>query len=394
MPKPSLPFDRRQFLVAALAGIAGGFKTTHADLRAVVDVPLKIDAIRILTIRGKNYCLVTSGKHQGIVEANSRVPALLSVFKELVNPFFLGKDARDISILIDDVYRYGRNYKYAGMPFWNAVANVELAVLDMLGRFMKQPVSNLFGTPLRTDIEVYISRFNRDNSGANEVEQVTRSLEITGAKATKLKVGRRLSDTAKQTRRDREMIDIARERWGNNVTILVDANSSYTAEEAIDIGRHFQDNGVAFFEEPCLWQDYRSTKQVADELTMPIAGGEQDNSLYQFRELAVDRVVDIIQPDIYYNGGFQRLLRVAEIASAAGMECTPHTPRTGPAAAPLLQAVSLISNLGRFTEYREAPEVHDGRVTIPSAPGFGGASLVSQQDIASGRLVLESRLET
>lgn len=398
--------NRRQLL---LASGAAAIAATHAPRAAFsfenaieptaakqateqVAEPLPIESIRIVEIRGRRYCHVTSGKHSGLVEANSRVPALLSIFRELVNPFFLGKDAREIVSLVDRVYLAGRNYKYAGMPFWNPVANVELAVLDLWGRVTEQPAEAFFGKRLRSEVDVYISRFNRENSAHDEVRQVTRSLEKTGARATKLKIGKRLSNDAQQTKRDKEMIRLARETWGDDVTILVDANSSYTADEAIDMGRHLEQYNVAFFEEPCLWQDYRSTKQVADALDIPVAGGEQDNSLYQFRAMAADRIVDILQPDLYYNGGFLRLIRVAAIARLHNIDCTPHTPRTGPAAAPLLQAVSLVPNLGRFTEYREAEDVHDGKVQIPTAPGFGGATLASQRELTNAKEILRSSL--
>lgn len=63
---------------------------------------------------------------------------------------------------------------------------------------------------------------------------------------------------------------------------------------------------------------------MADALTLPVAGGEQDSSLRRFRWMIEHRAVDIVQPDICYFGGFIRSIRVARMAAAAGMDCTPH----------------------------------------------------------------------
>ena len=67
---------------------------------------------------------------EGIIAANSKLPDIISLLERLVAPYFLEKDVRDLDALVDGVYTHNRNYKYAGMPFWNSVAHVELAILE------------------------------------------------------------------------------------------------------------------------------------------------------------------------------------------------------------------------------------------------------------------------
>ena len=84
-----------------------------------------------------------------------------------------------------------------------------------------------------------------------------------------------------------------------------------------------------FYEEPCRFDHLEETKAVADALRIPVAGGEQEFSEYGFRWMIANRGVDIVQPDLHYHGGFIRSMRVARMAHAAGMLCTPHMSGSG-----------------------------------------------------------------
>ncbi len=115
----------------------------------------------------------------------------------------------------------------------------------------------------------------------------------------------------------------------------------------------------------------RGTKKVTDALKMTVAGGEQDSSLWQWREMIESRILDHVQPDVSYNGGFVRTLRVARMAEKAGMQITPHSPTTLPRAAANLHLCAVVPNLGPFQEYRAYGSVENGKVTIPTSAGLG-----------------------
>jgi len=85
----------------------------------------------------------------------------------------------------------------------------------------------------------------------------------------------------------------------------------------------------AFYEEPCEFDRLEETKAVADALTIPVAGGEQEFSEYRFRWVIANRGLDVVQPDLHYYGGFIRSLRVARMAHEAGLLCTPHMSGSG-----------------------------------------------------------------
>ncbi len=343
------------------------------NLRNTFSEPVRIRSVEGIRVGEDLFVRVQSTEGAVGLAAGNRLLDLLSLLKRRVIPFFVNKDARELESLIKGVYTHQSNYKYAGMPFWNAVAHVELAVLDMLGKIGRRPAGALLGRVRRTEIPVYISRFNRNSTPEQEVNAARRALARTGARAVKLKVGLRMRNSPAQSRRDRAMIELARRTLGDGVAIYVDANGSYTPREAIEFGRFLQQHQVGFIEEPCPWEEHEQTKQVADALEMTLAGGEQDSSLPRWRWMIRNRAVNLIQPDVYYNGGLLRTLRLANMARAAGLSITPHSPKTGAAATPMLHLASVVPNIGPHQEYRESNEVRRGVVQIPTGHGLGFA---------------------
>jgi L-alanine-DL-glutamate epimerase-like enolase superfamily enzyme len=311
-------------------------------------------------------------------QVDDYIPILL----RRVVPHFIGKDARDLEALIDSVYI--ANYKMAGQAFWAPVAYVEQSLFDLLGRTVKKPVGSLLGGVIKKEIPVYLSGSGRETTAEQEVDVYVQGIERTGAKAVKFKIGGRMSRNADAyPGRTETMMKLARKRLGGSITIYVDANGSYNAAKAIEIGRMLQDLGVKFFEEPCPWEELGETRKVADALEMPVAAGEQDASLWRFQWMIQNRVMDIVQPDLNYNGGFIRAARVARMARASNMPIVPHNPQTGASAVNILQFASATPNIGPYMEDpHRGPEkaeswyapnffIRNGTVKVPEGPGLG-----------------------
>ncbi|MEZ4680615.1 MAG: mandelate racemase/muconate lactonizing enzyme family protein [Caldilineaceae bacterium] len=271
----------------------------------------------------------------------------------------------------------------AGVAFWNCVSHVEFALLDLLGKLTNKPVAELFGPILRDTIPVYLSSMRRDTTPEQEVEWVGARLAQTGANAVKLKIGGRMSQNADAwPGRTEALVALARKTFGADVAIYVDANSSYDGPTAIEVGRMLEAHGVGWLEEPCPFEHYEATKAVADALKMPVVGGEQDTNLHHFAWMITQRGVDMLQPDLLYNGGMIRTLRVAHLAAAAGMTVAPHSPKNDPLAAYMLHFAAIVPNLGPHQEWRAVKEdnpgwygpifsVQDGVVALPKGPGLG-----------------------
>lgn len=355
------------------------------DLRKAFPEPVPIRSAELLRTQGELLLVVTAADGtRGVTVCNDRMQHLTSLLRGLVLPHFVGKDARDLAALADNAYRLNSNYKYAGMPLWNCIGSVEIACWDLLGKTVRKPTYALLGQPVRQAYAVYVSDFDRDSEPQKVFERMQEKLAATGATGVKIKVGGRMRNTPADDARTRRLVPLARKMFGDAVTIYADANGSYTAREGIEIGRLLEDHGVAIFEEPCNFEDEDGLRAVNQALTkLKLAGGEQDTSLYKFQRLAQTGVYDVLQPDLYYNGGLLRALQVAKIAEATGKTIAPHTPKADPLIAPFWQFAALVPNLYGLQEfvldhgeatgswYTPAVRVAGGAMKIPATPGLG-----------------------
>lgn len=331
----------------------------------------------LVRVRSKDGATGLAAGHPDILETT------WPILTRRVAPFFVGKDARDLEALVDGVYLADSNYKWQGLPFWVPVASVELAVLDLLGHVARKPIGDLLGGVQRREIAVYRASGNRGNTPEAELEYLQKLVAETGARAIKFRLGARMRYDDASTRRDLALIPLTRKTFGDGMAIHADANGSYDVATAVRIGRLMQDHGFAFLEEPVPFDYYDETKEIADALPIPVAGGEQESSLRRFRWMIEHRGVDVVQPDLFYFGGLIRSIRVARMAAVAGMSCTPHMSDGGLGYLYVAHYASCVPNAGPFQEYkgRDAAlpvssasstlRCVNGMLTVPADPGLG-----------------------
>ena len=167
------------------------------------------------------------------------------------------------------------------------------------------------------------------------------------------------------------------------MTIYADSNGSYSTEKAIEVGKLLEEYNIDFYEEPVPFDWYEETRQVADNLKIPIAGGEQEPSLHQFRWLIGNHALDIVQPDIFYFGGMIRSMKVALMANALGKVCIPHISGSGLGYLYMMHFVSVLPNAGPYHEFKGFnPNIpiqcetsnlttNNGSIKVPTGPGSG-----------------------
>jgi len=347
--------------------------------------PVIIGSMELLYHDGNFLCRVASkdGATGISVGHNQKMPSLYTMFISRIQPFFIGKDARDLDELLDDVYVYESNYKFQGLGLWLPLATAEFAILDMLGQISGKSIGELIGTIQHTHVNVYQANNFRGKSTEESIEGIRRQVEETQAKALKFKVGGRMSNREEPPGRTEKLIPIVRETFGDEMEIYADSNGSYDKDEAIRIGRIMEQYRLDFYEEPVPFDWYEETKAVADALAIPIAGGEQESSMHSFRWLIGNDALQIVQPDLFYFGGMIRSMKVARIAETAGKSCVPHISGTGLGCLYMLHFVSALPNAGPYHEFkgfnRQLPmhcptaplESVGGRVKVPSGPGLG-----------------------
>ncbi len=346
--------------------------------------PVIIESIRLLK-KEKDYLVHVRSRDgaEGVSLTNPpRAEYLDHILQQLVIPFFIDKDARDLERLLRELYRWKSNYKMYGLAFWSPQAWVEFAILDMLGRIVNKPMGALLGSIVRKEVPFYVASGRRDTTPAQEVEYLQKLLAQSGAKALKFRVGGRMSENEDaMPGRTEALIPLVRKTFGNSIDIHADANSSYDPAEAIRVGRLLEEIRVVHYEEPCEFDHFDEIKAVADALTVPVACGEQEFSHWRFRWMIANRGADITQPDLYYYGGMIRSIRVARMAEAAKMPVSLHISG-GFGFVYMLHFASCVPNLGRYQEYKLGTEaygswfdpairVRDGKMSIPTGPGAG-----------------------
>lgn len=403
--------NRRGFLASALVGGAGvafpgcsappavaapaaSSKANYAKLdevlkqpvlkRQLFSTPVIIETIELLRRDDSFLCRVRSkdGAVGISVANNSQQRSLYPIQVNRLQPFFLGKDARDLETLLEEVYVYQSNYKMQSLALWVPLATIEFAILDMLGRIANKSMGQLFGDIHNPKVAVYRANGERDVTAEAVMENLKRQVVESQAKALKIKIGGRMSHVEYPAGRSEKLIPMVRKEFGDQMVCYADSNGSYDVAEGIKFGRLLEEYKFAFYEEPVPFDWYEETKAVTDAVNIPVAGGEQEASMHAFRWLIANDALDIVQADLYYFGGFIRSMKVARMAAAMGKVHTPHISG-GLGYLYMIHFVSAIPNAGPYHEFKglsqavpfecktSSLKTEDGVVTVPTGPGSG-----------------------
>lgn len=295
-------------------------------------------------------------------------------------PRLVGQNALDSRVLQDrlfyDCIKTGPDGALAA-----ALAAVDVALWDLKGQILGQPIYRLLGGAWRTALPFYASI---GNNAERTVEQVARAVEAWLPLRPALVKIRFDGD---KTQRDTDLSgDIAkaravRELVGPDFPLAFDANNTYSVPGALRVGRALEELGYTWFEEPVAHLHTRSFETLAAKLDIPIAAGEQEYTLRGIQTL-IDAGVSILQPDIAKTGGFTGLCDMAALAKGAGVDFVPHQtqPMLGHTANLHFVASLLHSHFpcewndpsGQQNSVLKTPVTpQDGSFHLSEAPGLG-----------------------
>ena len=302
-----------------------------------------------------------------------------------VAPWALGADEAGIDALVDRIPE--REHKFPGSYLYRAICGLDTALWDLRGKREGKSVCELIGGRPRA-LRVYASSMKRDITPEQEAARFVRLRAEHGYDAFKFRVGAECGhDVDEWPGRSEAIVPAVRKALGDDVALLVDANSGFSPPRAIEIGRLLEDHGVCHFEEPCPYWELEQTRAVAEALELDVTGGEQDCEIPTWRRMIEMHAVDIIQPDVCYLGGLTRTLRVAALGAGAGLPCTPHSANLSMVTLFTMHLLGAIPNAGKYLEFsiegadyypwqyglfRNDPYVvRNGSVRIPDEPGWG-----------------------
>lgn len=324
------------------------------------------DALQVLDTRGT--CSITVETDQGVSGTSSiyfgRGAAVPGVLAKMVNeelgPAVVGEDPFMIRGIRDKLWRETDYHGSVGLALFG-IAGIDLALWDFAGRALEQPVWRLLGA-YRDKVPTYamVGWLNYDVDGLKGI--VTKALE-QGFRGIKMKVGAPTLDE------DVARIEAVRSVMERDHLLMVDANQALSVQEALTRGRVFEELGCYWFEEPIRADNIDGLEHLARELTIPIATGENNYGLAQFRQLFERRAVDIVQPDIRRAGGLTECLEVGLTAKSFDI---PYASHGGGAHLHVLAALpnAIFLESGVLAEDSEV-KLDDGCYPLPETPGLG-----------------------
>jgi L-alanine-DL-glutamate epimerase-like enolase superfamily enzyme len=257
---------------------------------------------------------------KGVGECTVReIPnAHASVINTLFKPLLIGSDPIDNEVLWNSMFATLRTRGHNSGVFFEALAGVDCALWDLRGKYLHMPVYRLLGGSRNKKIRAYASSilFGEDPKGL-----ATRLVEM-GHKQIKIKVGLGYDKDVSNVKAIRDIL-------GYEVEIVADANSAYSAFDAIKLGRQLERYEIKWFEEPVAPDNLDGYIEVARALDIPVAAGESHFSRYAFLDMMKRRAVDIIQPNVGRSGGITECKKILGMAEAFNIQYAPHTGLSG-----------------------------------------------------------------
>ncbi len=285
----------------------------------------------------------------------------------------VGQDAEDIEGLWQRMYFHTNRYGRRGAAI-HAISGVDMALWDLRGKSLGQPVCQLWGGAQRTAIRAYASYLFGETP--DETFRLAQEAKRLGLAAVKFGWGPFGADA----QGDRDHVEAARRAVGDDCELMVDAGCKWDAATALSRAKLLEPLGIRWLEEPLSQDDLRGYAELCSQSPIPIAAGEGEVTRYGFADL-IERGVHVLQPDVAICGGLTVCREVSRMCQAAGRRAVPHCFSTGVNLAASLHWMAACG--GDLVEYclrpsplmrrlvRNLPPLVDGHVDVPDGPGLG-----------------------
>ena len=292
--------------------------------------------------------------------------AVCNAIEESLAPLVVGQDPLRIEHLADVMQRGTMIWGRRGLGMF-AISGIDIALWDLLGKLRNAPLYELLGGARRPRLPVYASLMRYDSPK-----------DVAAACTSFVKQGFRM---LKLHQTDVDSVRAAREAVGPDVELMLDVNCPWTPAEALAMARALAPYRLFWFEEP-VWppEDYAGLAEVTRETDTPIALGENESTLFGFREIMERRAADILQPSITKVGGITEFRKIAALAQAANRPIAPHSFYFGPGLAATLHMaatwggstpVEFPTGEHETSFLTEPIRPRDGYVELPQGPGLG-----------------------
>ena len=258
-----------------------------------------------------------------------------AVIQNSLNELIIHENPLDIERLWHKMYNQTRDYGRKGSVI-AAISAIDIALWDISGKYYKKPIYQLLGGAFRKKIKPYATGFYRIK-GQGEAPRLAEEALLhyeNGFDHMKIKLGFGINDDLKC------MEKIAKALGNRKTTLMIDTNHAYGFTEALHLGLALKDYNLRWYEEPVIPEDLKAYANLRNKLTTPIAGGENEHTLYGFKNLFENSCVDIAQPDIGSCGGITGSKHISILAQSYGIEVNPHVWGSAIAQSASLQVIA------------------------------------------------------
>jgi galactonate dehydratase len=335
----------------------------------------------------RNYTFVKIQTDNGVVgwgEATLgwKETAVRELILDYSRRYVVGQDPFDIEALWFKLYQIEHN---TGPVMYSAMAGLEMALWDVVGKACGQPVYNLVGGKVRNRVKAYANGWYGNTKDLDELAEKAKGVKARGYKALKFDPfgpgGREIS--LSELRRACVTVEKVRSAVGDDVEILLEFHGRFSPIMAIEAIRAMVPYNPGWCEEPIPAHNAVSMAQVVAASPLRVATGEHTYSRFGFLDLLEHRAAHVIQPDITYAGGFLETKKIASLAETYYVSVAPHNC-DGPLKT--IAGIHIAANIPNFliletfqdydVGWRESlttgtPQVKDGYYEVPTGPGWG-----------------------
>lgn len=331
--------------------------------RTLYPVEMKSVLVRVTTSQG----LTGWGETYGLCAPL----AVKALHEDIVEPFIVGRDPQDVQLIWEDLYDLMRVRGYTGF-YLDALAAVDIALWDILGKRLDVPISVLTGGRRRNEIPSYVSGLEGDTLSA----RVSNAGQWVADGATGFKLAATRCDDLEAE------LSALREALGPAVALMVDLHWQHSAGDAARRIKQLERHDLTFAEAPCKPEDITGLQSLSRRVSVPIAAGEEWRTVYDAMPRLSSGAVSVVQPEMGHTG-ITQFMRIAQAAQAHHAYVAPHaTIGTGIFLAASLHASCSIRNLTMHEyhprifddakTYLNVPLVHEnGAYRVPVSPGLG-----------------------
>ncbi|HEV2324971.1 MAG TPA: mandelate racemase/muconate lactonizing enzyme family protein [Terracidiphilus sp.] len=360
---------------AAAAQNSGSADVKITSVKATIhNVPVKVPLLNRTILNPIVFVEISTDA--GITGYGLTGDLQTSGVREFINqqlaPFLKGKSALDTEARWQEMF-LTFNPRYQTGAFSSAVSAIDIALWDIKGKHLNQPVWRLLGGAKKT-VPAYITfgllDFNRD-----QLVEFARRFLADGQNKFKMVVA---IDNGENVAEDAARVAAVREAIGPDHDLMIDGNYLFSMNRALQLAKRVEPYNITWFEEPIYGNDARLLSQLRLRCPVPISAGQNEGSRFRHLELLQHAAVDILQPNVCYVGGYTEGMKVAALAQAYNILIAdgggwPHHNMHLQAAASNGWRVEfhyLMWQTGNIL-YKNPPQPVKGNVTLTEDPGLG-----------------------